>query len=140
WRVIPDRQATYRPLWHRQPDITRDLEQIRQIVPRGSSLLVLPPRHRSIHYLTGTRSSRHRGYGFRTRSLEELSWVTFGWVVLMPAGLDETDLSIWGAGQIEEAVTALNQHGFREEVRLKTMLVFQRRADSTEPSQSGIGR
>jgi len=140
WRVIPDRQVTYRPLWHRQPDITRDLEQIRQIVPHGSSLLVLPPRHRSIHYLTGTRSSRHRGYGFRTRSLEELSWATFGWVVLMTAGLDETDLSIWGAEQIEDAVTALNQNGFREEVRLKTMRVFQRRADSTESSQSSIGQ
>jgi len=60
--------------------------------------------------------------------------------VLMTAGLDETDLSIWGAEQIEDAVTALNQNGFREEVRLKTMLVFQRRADSTESSQSSIGQ
>ena len=58
----------------------------------------------------------------------------------MTAGLDETDLSIWGAEQIEDAVTALNQNGFREEVRLKTMLVFQRRADSTESSQSSIGQ
>ena len=140
WRVIPDRQAAYRPLWHRQPQVTRDLEQIRQIVPSGSSVLVLPPRHRSIHYLTGTRSSRQRGYGFRTRSLEELSWVTYGWVVLMTDGLDKTDLSIWGSVQIEEAVTALNQNGFRQAARLETMLVFQRFPASTESSQSNPDR
>ncbi|MEE3372972.1 MAG: hypothetical protein VX346_26805 [Planctomycetota bacterium] len=140
WRVIPDRQAAYRPLWHRQPEITRDLQRIRQIVPPRSSVLVLPPRHRSIHYLTGTRSSRQRGYGFRARSLQELSWVSCGWVVLMTSGLDETDLAIWGSSQIEEAVNALKQNGFRQAARLETMLVFQRRADSTVSSQPDLDR
>ena len=140
WRVIPHRHAAYRPLWHQQKEIAGDLQRIRQIVPPRSSVLVLPPRHRSIHYLTGTRSSRQRGYGFRTRSLQELSWVTFDWAVLMTSGLDETDLSIWGSTQLDEAVNALKQNGFRQAARLETMLVFQRRADSTGSSQSSLDR
>ena len=136
WRVVPDPQEAYRSLWHRQPKITRDLQQFRGIVPSGSSVLVLPPRHRSIHYLTSTRSSRQRGYGFRARPVEELPWITFEWVVLMTAGLDETDLSIWGPSQIAATVKALNQNGFRQEARLETMLVFRRARTGADTANS----
>ena len=97
---------------------------------------VLPPRHRSIQYLTGTRTTRQRGYGFRFRPLSEVPWRTFDWVVLISAGLDETDQAIWGPGQIGAAVKSLDQNGFRQAVRLETMLIFRRPLAPLESRES----
>ena len=136
WRGVPGRETTCRPLWHRQPSINRDLERLAGIVEPGSSMHVLPPRHRSIQYLTGTRTTRQRGYGFRFRPLSEVPWRTFDWVVLISAGLDETDQAIWGPGQIGAAVKSLDQNGFRQAVRLETMLIFRRPLAPLESRES----
>ena len=138
WRVLPGGETTCRTLWHQQPRVKRDLERVAEIVKPGSLLHVLPPRHRSIHYLTGGRSTRQRGYGFRSRPLPELPWTAFDWVILVTSGLDESDQKIWGEPQTTASVQCLLENGFQQQLKLETMLLYQRPApafQATLPDQ-----
>jgi hypothetical protein len=93
-RVIPIR-------WHQREELRDDLEQLRRQLPPGASILLVPARHNSIHFLLGTSSAASSGYHFQLREYNDESWIDqlsggHKYVLVQHRGLDSTDRKRWG--------------------------------------------
>ena len=104
------------PHLHQKLNSQNDLEQIRQHVAPGTSILLVPARHNSIHFLLQTSSSASTGYHFQLKEYIDGSWIDqlsagHRYVVVQFGGLDETDRKSWGRIQQRRTHrTLLNQN------------------------------
>ncbi len=125
WRLrLP---ADYYPqlLWHQQPRVAADLRRLRRHVQPGQTLYVLPPRHNAAHFLLQTRSPAPWGYSFQMPALNDVPAQRFDSVLVLSGGLDESDRRIWGQPQVDESATLLVREGYRPNMRLRTMTLFE---------------
>lgn len=109
-------EAATLPHLHQKLNSQNDLEQIRQHVAPGTSILLVPARHNSIHFLLQTSSSASTGYHFQLQEYIDGSWIDqlsagHRYVVVQFGGLDETDRKSWGRIQQRRTHrTLLNQN------------------------------
>lgn len=126
WRVVLPRDFAVQKLWHEQPEVRRDLEVLRRVVAPGDSLVVVPPRLNSIHYLLGSRSEAAYGYSFGiTRPDLDLERLTR--VLVVKRHLDEADEVLWGADVLAQFARQLESAGFQVEQDLPAMTLYRKR-------------
>ncbi len=94
-------EGAYFPHLHQKLNFGEDVEQIRQQLAPGASILLVPARHNSIHFLLHTSSSAPTGYHFQLKEYIDGSWIDqlsvgHRYVVVQFGGLDETDKKSWG--------------------------------------------
>jgi len=94
-------EGAYLPHLHQKLNFGEDVEQIRQQLAPGASILLVPARHNSIHFLLHTSSSAPTGYHFQLKEYIDGSWIDqlsvgHRYVVVQFGGLDETDKKSWG--------------------------------------------
>ena len=115
--------------WRKQGPVAADLEKLGKYVHPGEDVLVLPPRHDDIFFLTGARSvSWPQGYGWgfeRTPAASALQSRTLTAVVVLGVR-DPTDAWTWGWHYCQDALKALPKAGFKETANLMTMTVWRR--------------
>ena len=120
--------------WHQREDIQRYIRQLAQQIPRETTLLVLPGRHNSIHYLLHSRSAAEQGYSFQEQAYQNPeSWqavlqaTSAEYVLLLhPSVLDDTDQLLWNTVKIKRAMKILQQHGYDRIDTGEPLLLFQR--------------
>ena len=111
-------EGDFRPHLHQKLKFREDLEQIRQQLPPGASILLVPGRHNSIHFLLKTSSSAPTGYHFQLKEYADGSWIdqlTAGhrYVVEQIGGLDETDMKSWGRIQHRRTMRMLKTENYK---------------------------
>jgi hypothetical protein len=115
--------------WRKQGPVADDLKDLGKFIHAGEDVLVLPPRHDDIFFLTGARSvSWPQGYGWgfeRTPAASAFSSPTLKAVVVLNVR-DPTDAWTWGWHYCQDALKALPKAGFRESATLMTMTVWRR--------------
>ena len=120
--------------WHQRKDIRQYIDHLSQNLPASTTLLVLPGRHNSLHYLLDTRSGSDQGYSFNEAAYQgDETWQTLitqttsEYVLLLhPVVLDETDRKLWNAKRIEQAGRLLTEHGYVRVKPANDALLFQR--------------
>jgi len=124
-RVIPIR-------WHQREEIRDDLEQVRQQLPPGSSILLVPARHNSIHFLLGTSSAASSGYHFQLQDYTDNSWIDqlsegHKYVLVQHRGLDSTDKKRWGFTQQRLCHRRLLSENYEVLFQGKNLVLYQHR-------------
>jgi len=117
--------------WHQRTLLQQDLERIREKLPAGTSVLLVPARHNSIHFLLGTRSAAASGYGFQLKDYADGSWIdqlTAGhrYLLVQSGGLDSTDEKLWGRTQWLVATRKLDVSNYELLVKGKMLRLYQR--------------
>ena len=114
-------QVTELENWHQQVSVKKVIVELKNNIPMGSPLMILPSRHNSIHYLAGTRSSSPHGYSFNEGGyqgseawLPVLETTASKYVLLLAENvLDEFDRTIWDARRIGQAQRILELRGYQ---------------------------
>ena len=124
-RVIPIR-------WHQREELRDDLEPLRRHVPPGASILLVPARHNSIHFLLGTRSAASSGYHFQLREYNDESWIDqlsggHKYVLVQHRGLDSTDRKRWGFTRQRRAHRTLLNENYEVLFQGKNLVLYQHR-------------
>ena len=120
--------------WHQRHDVRDYLDHLSDNLPASTTLLVLPGRHNSLHYLLNTRSGSDQGYSFNETAYQsDKTWQTLitqansEFVLLLhPVVLDETDREIWNSDRIQQAQRLLENHGYIRVTPADRALLFQR--------------
>jgi len=126
--------------WHQREDIRQYIRHLSTDLPEPTlkelptTLLVLPGRHNSLHYLLNTRSGSDQGYSFNESAYQSddrwqslIKQTTSEYVLLLhPVVLDPTDRSLWNAKRIEQARRLLENHGYSRVKSAKFALLFHR--------------
>ena len=124
-RVIPIR-------WHQREELRDDLEQLRRQLPPGASILLVPARHNSIHFLLGTSSAASSGYHFQLREYSDESWIDqlsdgHKYVLVQHRGLDSTDRKRWGFTRQRRAHRTLLNENYEVLFQGRNLVLYQLR-------------
>ncbi len=124
-RVIPIR-------WHQREELRDDLEQLRRQLPPGASILLVPARHNSIHFLLGTSSAASSGYHFQLREYSDESWIDqlsggHNYVLVQHRGLDSTDRKRWGFTRQRRAHRTLLNENYEVLFQGRNLVLYQLR-------------
>jgi hypothetical protein len=124
-RVIPIR-------WHQREELRDDLEQLRRQLPPGTSILLVPARHNSIHFLLGTSSAASSGYHFQLRDYSDESWIDqlsagHKYVLVQHRGLDSTDRKRWGFTRQRRAHRTLLDENYEVLFQGKNLVLYRHR-------------
>jgi hypothetical protein len=103
-------QADHRP-WHRQPEVARDLAQLREQLPAGREMLVLPPV-RAIIYLQ-TDGYQPNGYAFGQGAAAQAVDTNEKAAVVVMRDPDGRERANWEDADCDSAMLALQQQNFR---------------------------
>jgi hypothetical protein len=103
-------QADHRP-WHRQPEVARDLAQLREQLPAGGEMLVLPPV-RAVIYLQ-TDGHQPAGYAFGQGAAAQAVDTNEKAAVVVLRNPDGRERANWEDADCDSAMLALQQQNFR---------------------------
>ena len=125
WRVLSSNNFAPGQLWHQQPAIAKDLQQVANSV--GETLYVFPARHNSVYFTLQAQTSSPRGYRFEQAALDETDWSVHSQVLLLkPASWDASDQQVISAKGLVSWRAALEQAGFQAKLELPTMALYER--------------
>lgn len=102
-------QTEDRP-WHRQPEVARDLAQLREQLPSGGEMLVLPPV-RAVIYLQ-TDGYQPAGYAFGQGAAAQAVDTNEKAAVVVLRNPDERERANWEDADCDSAMLALQQQNF----------------------------
>lgn len=120
----------YRPLcWYERPDVSKDLAELRALVPAGTDLLVIPPRRCSIHFILGT-SPKSFANGYNWAPDAELLYETISMPglrdILVINNLGPGDRENWNGFECDRAVKKMRDEGFQPAVSFKTFTLWRK--------------
>lgn len=120
----------YRPLcWYEQPDVSEDLAELRNLIPAGTDLLVIPPRRNSIHFVLGTSpQSFANGYNWALDApllYETISKPNLK-VALVINNLGPGDQENWNGFECDKVIKKMGDENFKPVVSLKTVTLWRK--------------
>ena len=121
--------------WHQHPALLDDLQQVRQQLPPGNLVLLVPARHNSLHFILGTRPAAAEGYNFQLSTYRDRSWLgeieqRHDYVLIQsddPDGLDSSDRTIWGRVKRRTAHRRLLELQYQQLVAGRFVSLYKRR-------------
>lgn len=128
-------QADVRP-WHRQPEVARDLAQLRERLPAGREMLVLPPI-RAIIYLQAD-GYQPTGYAFGQGAAAQAVDANEKAAVIVMLNPDDRERANWEDADCDSAMLALQQQNFRsvwKGRRMELLLPPQDIAEAADDSE-----
>jgi hypothetical protein len=120
----------YRHLcWYEQPDVAKDLTELKDLIPAGTDLLVIPPRRNSIHFVLGTSpQSFANGYNWAPDApllYETISKPSLN-AVLVINKLGPGDQQNWDGFECDRAIEKMRDESFIPAVSLRTVTLWRK--------------
>ncbi len=122
------RNHRWQTIWHNHSLIAKDLRRLREQVPPGKTMLIVPSRTNSPRYILHGRATKINSFTFDNPRVDEIPWSQYDLVLIIDSKfVSHIDNEFWPDEKRREVIQMMNKFEFeRVEVELEAMSLFRK--------------